>query len=930
MPARLADDIVSRKFRAIARCAALAVLLLAGSFAANQASGAEENEGTVSFLHDVVPALTKAGCNQGACHGAASGKGGFRLSLRGYDPESDFVVLRRDELGRRIDLLSPSQSLILRKPTADVPHRGGKVFDPASPAYQVLLQWVTQGTPPPARGESKLVSLAIEPGELLLPPSQQTDLRVTAHYADGHERDVTIWCLFDSNESGVAVVDKSGHIRTLGPGKTAISAAYLDQVAAIEVTVPFPAPVEPRDYATLPRVNFIDDHAIEQWRKLNLWPSGPADDATFLRRLRLDLTGRLPEPAEVTTFLADTNPNKRDLLIEQLLASPEFVDHWVHRWSDVFRVSREWLGEKSVWTFHHYLRDRIGHNAPWDQVTHELVAGAGDSSREGPPNFYRLQKVYNEAELLPLTAAETTAQTFLGIRMQCARCHNHPFDRWTQNDYYGFVSFFAQVGMKQRDGQNVVIYDTGAGEISHPRLGRAMPAKALDGPVMQPPSRRPWDGANWVWDAPGAATLPLSVDQSQQPRYLRRTFELPGSPTSARLYVTADDSYRVLVNGQEVGGDKFWGTTEAYNVAGLLTSGSNVVAVQATNNVGPAGVIVWLGVTTSDGTLLAIGTDDQWRLSLTELPGWERLDFDDSAWVKAVVQGPANMGPWGLSPPPDSGIQPPAGVSRRQLLADWIIEPENPFFAHSTTNRLWRWLMGRGLVEPVDDLRPSNPATNGPLLDALSRDFVEHGYDLKHVMRTIVRSRAYQLASTPTAENRGDERFYSHALTKRMTAEELLDALGQVTGVREKFPGLPAGLLAQQLPDTKVPSPFLDTFGRPLRRVASCECERVQDPNLRQSLEMMNSPLVHARVTSDEGLVARQLATDATDEIIITEIYLRALGRPPSGKEQTAILSQWQDLAKASPADQIPTLRREFFEDLLWAIVNSKEFLFNH
>ncbi len=745
--------------RPLRRQIALLMLVLAGRVFAGQATDVPSRSASpVSFVNDVLPVLSKVGCNAGTCHGSSGGKGGFKLSLRGFAPEQDHDAICRDSFGRRVDGVRPQNSLLLLKPTAAVAHRGGQVLDPDSPGYEILLAWLRQRSPGPSEQEPRLIALTLARPSLSLEPNQRRSLRVEARFSDGSRRDVTRWARYDTNESTVAVVDDNGFVQAVGPGKAAVSAAYQDRVAAVEITVPYPDASQPRDYSTLPRANYIDDLVIAQWEALRLWPSPPADDATFLRRVYLDVTGTLPEPADVRAFWAATDPGKRDAVINRLLDSPDSVDMWAQKWGDVFRASREWLGEKAVWTFHRYLRDRIQRNVPWDQVVRELIAGAGNSSRTGPANFYRLQKVFNQLELWPLTAAETTAQTFLGIRIQCARCHNHPKDRWTQADYYGLASFFARVGAKKAADGSVVIHDRGTGEIKHPRLGRALPPKALDGPTM------------------------------------------------------ASD----------------------------------------------------------------------------------------------------------------------AAMTRRRFLAEWITAPDNPFFARATANRIWRHFMGRGLVEPVDELRTSNPPTNAALLDALARDLVDHGFDLKHLMRRILRSRTYQLASTPTPDNRADTRFYSHYLPKRMAAEQLLDAIGRVTGIRERLPGLPVGFRAQQLPDTKVASAFLDQFGRPLRRVASCECERIQEPNLKQALELMHSPVLVDRVTADEGFVARRIEAGATDAGMVEEMYLRVVGRPPTKDETTAIVKEWTAVAATSDAKGRARLRRAFHEDLLWALLNSKEFLFNH
>jgi len=902
-------------------------------------------ESPVSFVNDVLPVLSKVGCNQGMCHGSAAGKGGFKLSLRGFAPELDYPAIVRDETGRRINSLEPESSLIVRKPTLAVPHHGGRVLDVDSPGYRVLVDWLWQGAPGPRSDDPRVAELEVTHGRTM-EPGEGLSLEVLARFSDGSRRDVTAWSRFESGDVMVAAVDRVGRVRAERPGQTAVSVAYQDRVAAVEITVPFStAGTPPRDFSKLPRANYIDEHAIAAWQRLRLWPSPPADDATFLRRVTIDVTGTLPEPAVVRAFLADSDPNKRDKLIDRLLDSPEFADMWTAKLSDVFRASREWITEKGVWTFNRYLHDRVARNAPWDEVVRELVAATGDSTREGPPNYYLLQRVFNEAELWPLTAAETTAQTFLGVRIQCARCHNHPTDHWTQADYYGWANYFGRVGSKitpQGVAASGVLFDAPAGDVVHPRLGRALAPKPLDGRLADDSGAsadlKIWDGASWVWDSAGAATQPLTVDQSREPRLLRRELELAARPDAAQLFVTADDRWIVWINGREVARGAAWSAPSATDVMQFLVAGKNLVAIEATNNVGPAGAIAWLRVEQAGNAANAttsriIATDASWQLATTAAADWFKNGDAAGNWRAATVLGPAQMPPWSLTGRPVSPLAvtsprvagPPP--SRRVQLAEWITAPDNPYFARATANRVWRRFMGAGLVEPVDDLRASNPPSNGPLLDALARDFVEHRFDVKHLMRTIMRSRAYQLSSAPTDDNRTERRFYTHYYPRRLTAEQLWDALGQVTGRREKLPGMPGGFRAQQLPDTLVASSFLDTFGRPLRRVASCECERIQEPNLGQALELMHSPLVNERVAADDGLVKRLVTEGTQTPAAVEQLYLRCLGRTPSERELAAVLEQLQ--APAAPANDLDA-RRAVLEDLLWALVNSKAFLFNH
>lgn len=727
-----------------------------------------EPASSVSFVNDVIPVLSKAGCNQGRCHASSTGKGGFQLSLRGFAPERDHLALTRDLFDRRVSVVDPDASLVLQKPSQGVPHQGGEVLPKGSNSYRILREWIAEGARGPDDRDPQVVEVRVSKTDVVLEPGTKLQLSVNARFSDGSEREVREWSLFDSNDAQVATVDGEGVTRASLPGIAAVSATYQGLVAAVKITVPFPRAAEAltagygaKEYAALPRNNYIDDLVIAQWKKLRLWPSATSDDATFMRRVYLGLTGRIPRPKEVHEFLGSRDERKREVLVDRLLPSADFVDMWTQKWGDIFRVSREWIGENSVWTFNEYLRDRFRRNVPWNQVASELIAGSGDASKIGPPNFYRLQRVYNDPTLQPFIAAETTSQIFLGRQIGCARCHNHPFERWTQSDYYGMVSYFAHVGEKgpKRGGKTgVIVHDRLQREINHPRLGKP----------------------------------------------------IPPTPLGARR-------------------------------------------------------------------------------------------------------------------------QPEKGSTRRHDLAHWITSPTNPYFARATANRVWRHFMSTGIVEPVDDFRASNPPSNEALLDALAQDLVDHGFDIRHLMKRILSSHVYQLSSMTTDQNRDDGRFYSHFYPKRMTAEQILDALGDLTGNPLRISGLPANFRAQRLPDTQFKVPFLDSFGRPLRRLASCECERIQQPNLAQALELMNSDLLHDMVTSDAALVQHLLKRDTkiTETQLIEEIYVSSLGRTPSQQESNALLREWRLVADALAPDQLSKIRREFFEDLLWAVINNKEFLFS-
>jgi hypothetical protein len=750
-------------------------------------------EPPVSFLNEVIPILTKAGCNAGACHGSQYGKGGLKLSLLGYDPEMDHASILKDALGRRVTLAEPERSLILRKPSASVPHGGGLRLPRDSAGYATFLAWLRIGAPGPAPKEHQLASLSLTPGEATLGPRAPQHLLATARYDDGSTRDVTRWTRFVSNHDNVAAVDDSGRVTLVGTGEAVIRAHFGGQVAIARLLVPRDEALGVRPWALGPGqtpaaathspifdaqrptpnaqrptpqpLNFIDDPIFAKLRRLGMTPSPVCTDAEFLRRATLDLIGVLPTAEEARAFLASRDPNKRQKWIDALLDRPEYVDTWTYRLGDLLRNSRRNLGVKGNTAFHRYLRDAVARNRRWDVVARELLTARGSMWDVGPTNYYGVGSG-------PEEWAENTSQVFLGVRIQCARCHNHPFDRWTQADYFSFAAFFARLKTKsggERGDKALFVADEG--EVKHPKTGAEMPPRPLG---ITPPAgaRLPAQGARSAKDEPAR-------------------------------------------------------------------------------------------------------------------PATE----------------PANMEP----------------ADRREALARWITAPENPWFAEAIVNRLWRHLMGRGLIEPVDDLRATNPASNEAGLEALTADFIANDYDLKHTLRVIANSATYQLSSEPNASNRADETQFSRHVVRRLGAEQILDAVVQATGVPEKFPGMPLGVRAAQLPDTAVPSYFLDLFGRPARAVV-CECEREMAPNLAQTLHIMNGDSVNAKIRSPDGRLARLLATDKPDATVLQELFLTTLTRPPTARERDGALATIR---------QAPS-RAEGFSDLLWALLNSREFLFSH
>jgi hypothetical protein len=597
----------------------------------------------------------------------------------------------------------------------------------------------------------------------LFPPKSALQLRVVARFSDGSARDVTYWSHFGTNDENIATVQPGGRAQMVGEGETAITVMYQDKVAMARVAVPYANKVDPMAYAALPRANYIDDLTYAKLSRLSLWPSRPASDAEFVRRVYIDLIGTLPTPEELQTFVADTDPAKRTRLVDTLMDRPEFVDSWSYRWADLFRVNRGMLKDKGMWAFYAWVHESVAANKPWDAMVREVMTSTGNTFIDGPANYFR-------TALKPEELAENVSQGFLGIRVQCAKCHNHPLEKWTQNEYYGMANLFARVQRKMNldvwVNDEMTLYNTPTGDIVQPRLGKPVPPKPLGGPE-----------------------LALNAKQD-----------------------------------------------------------------------------------------------------------------------------------------------------RRVFFTEWLTNPSNRQFAGSIVNRVWAHFMGRGLVEAVDDLRETNPPTNAALFDALIDDFVKHKFDLRHLMRRIVTSRVYQLASETNPHNRQDDRYYSHYLVKRLTAEQLLDAVSQVTGQPEQFAGLPPGYRAIQLPDTHVKSEFMDALGRPARQI-TCECERSQEPSMSQALLFINGDVINKKVTADGGLVDKLVKQGKSDGEIVDALYWTTLGRAPRTSERAENLGAirrflTQSVSSVRPAAQqsldAQAIRRRALEDLLWVLINSKEFLFNH
>ncbi len=700
----------------------------------------QEQPNQISFEYGALVALSKHGCNQGACHGSPSGKGGFRLSLRAYDPVLDIETLVREAFNRRTNLLEPEKSLLLQKPLMEVAHGGGRRLKKGDIGYTVLRDWIEQGCQLDPAGAPKCVKLDIYPRErVLMRPAHTQQMIALAHFSDGSVRDVTRLACYSSSDEAIATVDENGLVVAHDRGEAAILVRFLDHLESS--TMMFLKQVPGFEWNSPTENNFVDHHVFKKLEQLQILPSELCSDEEFVRRVYLDVIGILPTGEEARSFLASTEPDKRARLVDQLLERPEFAEFWALKWGDLLRIRNAKVSNPGVHKFHRWLVAAFRDSMPYDQFARELLTADGSTFVNPPANYFRTAADTNDC-------TETTSQLFLGIRIQCAKCHNHPFERWSQDNYYGIGAFFNRV--QRKPGANAdeqVVWVARGGEVTQPRTGKQM---------------QPW--------------LPL------------------------------------------------------------------------------------------EGEAELSGEDD-----------------------------------------------------RRDKLVEWLVKQNNPFFAKVEVNRIWGHLLGRGIVEPVDDFRDSNPPASASLLAALADDFAANGYDRKRVMRNILGSRTYQLSSRKNEFNAADVKYFSHATTRLLSAEQLLDAICRVTSVPEKFAGLPAGTRATSLPSPDVESDFLKVFGQPARETA-CQCERSTDSNLSQALQMINGPLVHSKVRDEKNRL-RQLAGEGkSDAEIVTELYMAGLCRPPSEPELSAATKHI-----SGAGDRVRGL-----EDVCWAILNANEFLFQH
>lgn len=713
-----------------------------------------------SFTNHVLPVLTRQGCNMGACHGALAGKGGFRLSLRGYDPPGDYFTITREARGRRVELSDPGRSLLLTKPTMATPHKGSKRLDPRTRDYRILAEWIADGAAPPREGEAAIESIEVMPPLSVLKKGDKQHVLVTAHYDDGSTMDVTQWAKFTSADETIAFVNEDGLVEVIGYGEGAVSALYSSKVALARFRSPFPNSVPDDVYTSAPKANRIDEIVLAQLKELRLKPSGRCSDEVFIRRAFLDTIGLLPTVEETRAFLADKSPDKRKKLIASLLEREEFVDYWSYRWADVFLVNGQLLRPEAVKAYYDWIRAGVAANTPWDEMARQVITAKGVSTENGATNFYAVHQD-------PETMAENVSQAFLSLSINCAKCHNHPLEKWTNDQYYAFANIFSRVRAKGWGGDS-----------------------------------RSGDGLRTVFVEPRGDLI--------QPR--------TGKP---------------------------------------------------------------------------------------QVP--EPLDGDP--------------------------IDPDSNADRREALANWLTDPENSFFSRSITNRVWAAYFGKGLVDPVDDLRESNPASNEALLDSLAEFLAKDAhFDLKQLMRLILESETYQRSGEVLSENEDDAKYLSRYYPRRLMAEVMHDAIVEVTGVPTKFDNIvlkdgstqktefyKEGTRAVELYDSAVQSYFLKTFGRNEREI-TCECERSNQPSMIQALHLSNGSTLNDKLSGKDSIVEKLLAAKKSDDVVIDEAYLATLSRFPTEREKEGFC---KILAGATGEE-----KRLAYEDLFWALMTSREFLF--
>ncbi len=708
----------------------------------------------INFSNHVVPVFTKLGCNSGGCHGKIQGQNGFRLSLLGFDAAFDYDNLLKEGRGRRIFSASPDASILLSKASGTTAHGGGKKMDVNSEEYKIVRRWIASGAPYGNKTDPTIVKIAVVPESRVIDRNARQQLAVYAHYSDGSVEDVTRRAQFESNDTDVATASEAGLINTLSiTGQAGVMVRYQGTVSVFRAVVPRPGDAPKFDF---PEQTVVDKHTAKKWKELGIAPSDLCTDEQFVRRVHLDITGSLPDAKTIRDFTADKDPKKRDKLVDALVESPEYSYFFANKWSDILRVKRRQQSNRAAGTFafHTWIREAIVADKPYDEFVRDIVCAVGDETKS-PPAFW-----YREVQT-PENFVDDVSQVFLGQRLACANCHHHPYEKWTQDDYWGIAAFFARVGKKNvqvagqpnNNGQNgkQVLFVRPNGNVTNKRTGQSAPMKPLDAESMLVPS-----------------------------------------------------------------------------------------------------------------------------------------DEDP-----------------------------------RQLFADWLVSPKNPFFAKAVANRYWAHFFGKGIVDPLDDMRVTNPPANPELLDALAANLVENKYSLKSLVKTICKSRTYQLSSNPNEFNQTDKQSYARYYPKRLQAEVLFDAVCKLTDSPTQFAGLPTDRFAPSraimLPDESFGSYFLDVSGRP-QRISACECERVNEASLAMSLHLLNSNEVQDKLARNGGRAEQMVKDPRPDAEKVEELFLLAIAKKPTPEQLKAALDH---IAKSDKS------KKQAYENIVWALINSKAFLFN-
>ncbi|HWG41345.1 MAG TPA: DUF1549 domain-containing protein [Gemmataceae bacterium] len=707
----------------------------------------------INFPNQIVPIFTKLGCNSGGCHGKASGQNGFKISLLGFEPEVDYNALVKEARGRRVFPAAPDSSLLLLKSSGGMAHGGGKRMEVGSDEYRLIRRWVAAGMPYGEKSDPVVTRISVWPEHRVMTRNNHQQFAVYAHYSDDTVEDITRRAQYESNDQEIAIVDAAGLVHTLGmSGEAAVMIRYQEHVNAFRATVPLGVKIPEYNF---PVQTLVDQHTHKKWQNLGLVPAELCTDEQFLRRVSLDLTATLPTPAQVLAFVSDTDPKKRDKLVDRLLESDEYSYYFANKWADILRVKRRNQPNRASGTFafHDWIRNSIARDKPYNEFARGILGASGDEVSNPPTVWYK--ELQNPEQFV-----DDTAQVFLGLRLACAQCHHHPYEKWSQDDYWGIAAFFGRVARRNvqvpgevnnQQGGRQVIYTRSRGNVTNKRTGQAAIMKPLDGKPME---------------------------------------------------------------------------------------------------VGP---------------------------------------YDDP----------------------------------RQKLVDWMVAPGNPFFARAVANRYWAHFFGRGIIDPLDDMRVTNPPSNPELLDALAKDLVDSKYSLKQLIRTICKSRTYQLSATPNEFNKHDKQNYARYYPRRMSAEVLFDAVNLVTDSPTPFGGLPqdqhAPKRAIMLPDESFASYFLDVFGRP-QRISACECERVSEANLAQALHLLNSDEIQNKLARAGGRADTLAKDKRPDAEKVEELFLWAFARKPTEEQRNTALAQ---IAKHA------TNKKGAYEDILWALLNTKEFIFN-